>query len=233
MAEFKTCSACGYTRHASDIAPDWECPKCQRAYAKSERVIHQPEIQKEHPPKGVSVEMDSLVIIHRKGRLCWLVITVLLIAVMYYNVYSGTPPTRVWILHVLAAIFIGFMVFSYYSIDSVEINPREGVALATVQILWFQKRTSYRLAAYSSVAVASFPSTNNRSCYRIGLRKADQTVDWVLHCWPPEFAWENTVKMARYLHLPVYDMLIKECRTWNADQIPATVKERTARINSR
>lgn len=32
-----TCPRCGYTRQPSDIAPEWQCPKCGVAYAKAER----------------------------------------------------------------------------------------------------------------------------------------------------------------------------------------------------
>jgi len=35
MTEVKTCSACNYTRQLTDYAPGWECPKCQKAYAKT------------------------------------------------------------------------------------------------------------------------------------------------------------------------------------------------------
>lgn len=31
-----TCKACGYTRRPQDVAPDYECPKCGRVYAKIE-----------------------------------------------------------------------------------------------------------------------------------------------------------------------------------------------------
>jgi lipopolysaccharide export LptBFGC system permease protein LptF len=40
------CSACNYTRQLTDYAPDWECPKCQKAYAKTTQLQTQPESAK-------------------------------------------------------------------------------------------------------------------------------------------------------------------------------------------
>ena len=45
MPSIKTCPACNYTRQPTDNAPDWECPKCQKAYNKI--------TQSEHPHESV------------------------------------------------------------------------------------------------------------------------------------------------------------------------------------
>jgi len=43
------CSNCGYVRKPDDLAPDWQCPACQVAYAKVSRI---PVGQ--HPASGAS-----------------------------------------------------------------------------------------------------------------------------------------------------------------------------------
>ena len=35
-----TCPACNYTRQPTDNVPEWECPKCQKAYNKTDRLEH-------------------------------------------------------------------------------------------------------------------------------------------------------------------------------------------------
>ncbi len=42
--DFKTCPACGYVRQPNDDAPEWECPKCQKAYNKTSQSVQQYEI---------------------------------------------------------------------------------------------------------------------------------------------------------------------------------------------
>jgi len=39
MSQNITCPACLYTRKETDLVPDWECPKCQRVYAKIGRTM--------------------------------------------------------------------------------------------------------------------------------------------------------------------------------------------------
>ena len=39
MSNFITCPTCHYTRQSTDDAPDWECPKCQKAYIKTARAM--------------------------------------------------------------------------------------------------------------------------------------------------------------------------------------------------
>jgi hypothetical protein len=52
MANYITCPACNYTRQAADDAvPEWECPKCQKAYIKS--------AQAEHPQEPVVMAQSS------------------------------------------------------------------------------------------------------------------------------------------------------------------------------
>ena len=41
MKKLITCPACNYTRQATDNVPDWECPKCQKAYNKTVRAVHE------------------------------------------------------------------------------------------------------------------------------------------------------------------------------------------------
>jgi len=44
MSSITTCQACNYTRQSTDDAvPEWECPKCQKAYNKSSRAEHPQE----------------------------------------------------------------------------------------------------------------------------------------------------------------------------------------------
>jgi len=41
MSSIKTCPACNYTRQPTDDAvPEWECPKCQKAYNKIAQADH-------------------------------------------------------------------------------------------------------------------------------------------------------------------------------------------------
>lgn len=35
MSQQTTCTACLHTRKDTDVAPEWQCPNCQRAYAKT------------------------------------------------------------------------------------------------------------------------------------------------------------------------------------------------------
>lgn len=40
MTESIVCDACGYVRQPLDEAPEWECPKCQKAYNKTSLTAH-------------------------------------------------------------------------------------------------------------------------------------------------------------------------------------------------
>lgn len=53
----KTCRACGYVRHPDDTAPDYECPKCGRVYAKTDAPASQPRatVIKGHSPSDEDV----------------------------------------------------------------------------------------------------------------------------------------------------------------------------------
>lgn len=171
--------------------------------------------------------MENLIIVHRKGKYWWLLATATALAALYLKVYDGSSPERFWILHVLSVVFIGYTALIYFWTSSVEININDKVALAMTQIFLYRKTTRYRLGGYTSVAVAAFLGIERRvGHYKIGLRKANERVDWILDCFPIEFAWENSVKIAQYLNLPVYDMLVKEPRTWNQGEIPATLEGR-------
>jgi hypothetical protein len=54
MSSFTTCLACHYTRQPSDNAPDWECPKCQKAYIKTARAL-QPQVPEGQGTPGVAI----------------------------------------------------------------------------------------------------------------------------------------------------------------------------------
>jgi predicted RNA-binding Zn-ribbon protein involved in translation (DUF1610 family) len=45
MASLTTCPACNYIRKPSDDAPDWECPKCHKAYIKTARLAQRQETE--------------------------------------------------------------------------------------------------------------------------------------------------------------------------------------------
>jgi hypothetical protein len=45
MTSFTTCPACNYTRKSSDDAPDWECPKCHKAYIKTSCLVQRQEAE--------------------------------------------------------------------------------------------------------------------------------------------------------------------------------------------
>jgi len=51
MTKLIACPACNYTRQPTDNVPDWECPKCQRAYNKTVRVVHE-SIRNNNAPIG-------------------------------------------------------------------------------------------------------------------------------------------------------------------------------------
>ena len=53
MTKLITCPACNYTRQATDNVPDWECPKCQKAYNKTVRAVHE-SIGNNNSPIGFS-----------------------------------------------------------------------------------------------------------------------------------------------------------------------------------
>lgn len=58
MSQIITCPACQYTRQETDVAPDWQCPMCQRAYAKIIETQQQNEPNRNHvspAPSSVSV----------------------------------------------------------------------------------------------------------------------------------------------------------------------------------
>jgi ssDNA-binding Zn-finger/Zn-ribbon topoisomerase 1 len=38
VTNYKICPACNYVRQPTDIAPEWECPKCQKSYNKVGRL---------------------------------------------------------------------------------------------------------------------------------------------------------------------------------------------------
>ena len=37
----RKCLSCGYERQETDVAPEYECPRCQRVYAKVEAAFRQ------------------------------------------------------------------------------------------------------------------------------------------------------------------------------------------------
>jgi len=61
MTSFTTCPACNYTRLPTDIAPDWECPKCQKVYAKITRdfLLHDLAEQTPLSEPRLSSQFDS------------------------------------------------------------------------------------------------------------------------------------------------------------------------------
>lgn len=48
MSHTITCPACLHTRKQTDIAPEWQCPNCQRAYAKASGAT---QFQRQHASK--------------------------------------------------------------------------------------------------------------------------------------------------------------------------------------
>ena len=60
--DIKQCPACGYKRRHSDGAPKWQCPHCERAYAKIAASSPPPA----HNPKPRGIRRASLV------RIAWI-----------------------------------------------------------------------------------------------------------------------------------------------------------------
>jgi len=60
------CRACGYQRRATDLAPDWQCPSCGKAYAKSSRDAASPLViytddSPRGPDRGVGMKFFKVV----------------------------------------------------------------------------------------------------------------------------------------------------------------------------
>jgi hypothetical protein len=176
---------------------------------------------------------SDLVIIHRKGQRWWFMATVVLFLWFYRSAYSGNPHERVWILDVLAVVFIGYMSLICFWVDSVQIKLAERVALSSTRTLFWRKTSRYRLERYNSVAIESvLGARSTRASFKIGLKGENQRVDWILECWPFEFAWDSAVRIANHLNLPVYDMMVREGRMWGEKEVPSTVRERRMRIDA-
>jgi len=48
------CPSCGYVRKPEDMAPEWQCPACQVAYAKASQQNTYTHSAPNSPPRGVS-----------------------------------------------------------------------------------------------------------------------------------------------------------------------------------
>ena len=74
------CPKCGYERKAEDVAPEWQCPSCQVAYAKASNSNYsmRPETKASAPAKTGSSAAGML-----KG-----VVMLVLVAVVGYYGYS-------------------------------------------------------------------------------------------------------------------------------------------------
>ena len=62
------CPHCNYTRKADDTAPDWQCPSCERAYAKAGTPL----------PPAAFIQYGPATQPARSGLVKWLLILVLL-----------------------------------------------------------------------------------------------------------------------------------------------------------
>lgn len=103
------CQACGYERKPTDQAPDWQCPACGKAYAKTLQEPHRPLAPYEDDPSGEPddephedpwFQMGLKAIF--SDRSVWLKALVCLLLFAFFpvvSVLSGDVPASDLILH--------------------------------------------------------------------------------------------------------------------------------------
>jgi hypothetical protein len=128
-----TCPACNYTRQPTDNVPDWECPKCQKAYTKTARTIHKPishndaplafdrlslQIEKDSAPpvmqgKGPKIEISQPFLL-ASVSIWGAVIFAPLVCIISGPTYTNAPNQGAMVLRFLW--FVAFLVFSILAV---------------------------------------------------------------------------------------------------------------------
>jgi hypothetical protein len=91
MDVFTTCPACDYTRIPSDNAPNWQCPKCQKAYIKTASLLQKNKDRIHSHPTDNFTEYTSNLNAERK-KSNFIVVVVLIAAVLGACLYFLYQP---------------------------------------------------------------------------------------------------------------------------------------------
>jgi hypothetical protein len=87
MSQIKTCPDCHYTRKDTDIAPEWQCPMCQKAYAKIGGAQ-----QTYMPNAGMPPARSS----RESSPVKWLCITVIAVLASFF-LWPAQPESRLYV----------------------------------------------------------------------------------------------------------------------------------------
>jgi len=86
MSQSTTCPACLYTRKDTDVAPEWQCPNCQRAYAKLSSAPYA------NLPNAILTSPQSS---SGGGTMKWFCITVIAVLASFF-LWPAQPESRLY-----------------------------------------------------------------------------------------------------------------------------------------
>ncbi len=129
MSSIKTCPACNYTRQPTDYVPEWECPKCQKAYNKSARAEHlqeslltaqsSPEYIHVSISRGNNLKPGSLIQIKTLVSGFWLSLSAVVLIYML-TIVTGPGGLIIWVILLLLGlpwnIILSFVFLSIFCV---------------------------------------------------------------------------------------------------------------------
>lgn len=86
MSHHTTCPDCFYTRKDTDVAPEWQCPSCQKAYAKTGGSLQA------HVPNGYVTSLNSP---RESSVMKWLCITGIIVVASFF-LWPAQPESRLY-----------------------------------------------------------------------------------------------------------------------------------------
>ena len=115
-------------------------------------------------------------------------------------------------------------------VDRAVLDRRAGRATRFHGIWPLIRETATPLADVQAVTIAAYggPGQMAHFSFAVDLAEAAGGTYRLLGCFPAEFAWKTTVRVARYLDLPVRDLLSGEYE-WPSNRVPDTLAERLQR----
>lgn len=156
-----------------------------------------------------------------------------LFAVLYIF-YIRYLPKQGYIIFSLIGLFFNLYlyIFSHWS-QIVIINKYDKIIITKCRIGPFNRETKIYLADYSYVTISQ---PNSGGAYVIGLIRNQRTepsirlISIFSNIFAIFKAWKYAVMIAKYLELPLYDMLRKKDIIWEKDELPLNINERMQRI---
>lgn len=217
MSVITTCPACHYTRKPTDDAPSWECPNCQKAYLKAAREIQQAD--------DGTVSFDStskLEIEFKPVNVVYFYVVLSVYAVVLLFFVPGLPTKGKFVFTTLGFIFSLFFYIFTHLRESAVIDRSIGTVTSNRGVTPFISARRAIVTEFKQVQIVMHrrgPS-GGYGGYGIYLQRIKGEDFLLICCWPVDRAWENSLKVARCLNLPINDMLWSpEGRSWSVQEL--------------